>query len=199
MMPLAWQHLREVANTMWHFWYLESAHNSFLESLLCFLGMWQGLMMTVTGVWGLPCFLCIRDYNLYADFIAVPCFLRAAIRVLMVRRKEEGHKLTEFQRSQIQSSTLETNWLLENKGLPGIETWVPKATYLRDPCVLFHQRKPVTWNVSLVPLNKHKLNKKNFMIHVNFLHFVAIYYYCVRRVQRKECDFFFMTVGYWSA
>lgn len=72
------------------FQYLESAHNSFLESLLCFLGMWQGLMMTVTGVWGLPCYLCIRDYILYADFIAVPCFLRAAIRVESHGKEERG-------------------------------------------------------------------------------------------------------------
>lgn len=38
------------------FWYLESGHNSFLESLFCVSGVWQDLMMMTTGVWGLPCF-----------------------------------------------------------------------------------------------------------------------------------------------
>lgn len=59
-------------------WYLESGHNSFLESLFCFSGMWQGLMMIITGVWGLPCFLCIHDYSLYANFTAFPRLLKAA-------------------------------------------------------------------------------------------------------------------------
>lgn len=54
------------------FWYLESVHNSFLESLFCFPGICQGLMMMITGVWSLTCLLCIHDYSLYANFIAFP-------------------------------------------------------------------------------------------------------------------------------
>lgn len=34
-------------------------------------------MMILTGVWGLPCFLCIHDYSLHANFVAVRHLLKA--------------------------------------------------------------------------------------------------------------------------
>lgn len=104
------------------FWYLESRHNFFLESLLCFSEMWQVLMM-ITGVWGLPCFLCIHDYSLYANFIAFPHLKAAGVAVS--HRKEEACKLTENQRLENPKQDLRRHLLFRE----GRYTWNGHVSY----------------------------------------------------------------------
>lgn len=74
-------------------------------------------------------------------------------------------------------------------------TWVPKSTHMRALCFLGCCCCLTIGLKCFFSIAKQTLKIEIYMSHVNFLHFVAIYYYCIRGVQRKECGFFFFNAS----